>query len=130
MTYFVNTGVGFGSMYVCTFIMVNHYFDKYRSLATGIATCGSGIGMFIFAPLSLLLIETFAWKGAMLIIAGISLNCFVLGATFKNGPQSALTDDDTEQPRLFAWELLRNPVFVLFWSSSIIVGTGEVHSLT
>ena len=57
-------------MYLCAYVMIGHYFEKYRALATGIASCGSGVGTFIFAPLSVALIESYGWKGAMWIIAG------------------------------------------------------------
>ena len=57
------TGVGFGLMYLCTYVMIGHYFEKYRALATGIASCGSGVGTFIFAPLSVALINSYGWKG-------------------------------------------------------------------
>ena len=46
------TGVGFGLMYLPSIVMVGYYFDKRRALATGIAVCGSGIGSFVFAPLT------------------------------------------------------------------------------
>ena len=31
--------------------MVGFYFEKRRAVANGIAGCGSGVGMFIYAPL-------------------------------------------------------------------------------
>lgn len=65
------------------------YFEKYRSLATGIAVCGSGFGTFIFAPLTEVLISSYGWRGAMLIIGGIVLNCIIFGSTFKPLPSGS-----------------------------------------
>ena len=72
------------------------YFEKYRSLATGIAVCGSGLGTFIFAPLSEYLITEYDWEGAMLIIAGLVLNCIVLGALFRPVPETRVDEVDTK----------------------------------
>ena len=72
-----------GMMYLPTLVTVGHYFKKKRALATGIAVCGSGIGGFIFAPLSQYLIEMYTWKGAMWIIAAICLNGVVIGTLLR-----------------------------------------------
>ena len=45
-------------------IAVGYYFEKKRSLATGISVSGSGVGTFLFAPLATYLIEVFGWKVA------------------------------------------------------------------
>lgn len=37
-------GMGFGLIYLPAIVSVTMYFEKYRSLATGIAVCGSGFG--------------------------------------------------------------------------------------
>ena len=57
-------------MYHCVYVMIGHYFEKRRALATGIVSCGSSVGTFIFAPLSVSVIEYYGWKGAMLILSG------------------------------------------------------------
>lgn len=67
---------------------VTCYFEKKRSLATGIAVCGSGLGTFVFAPLTEYLIVEYGWRGAMLIIAGFVLNCAILGALFRPVPDA------------------------------------------
>jgi len=67
-------------------VSVTCYFEKKRSLATGIAVCGSGLGTFLFAPLIEHLIVEYGWRGAILIIAGLVLNCAILGALFRPVP--------------------------------------------
>ena len=50
-------------MYLCAYVMIGYFFKKYRALATGFTSCGSGVGTFIFAPMSVALIESYGWKG-------------------------------------------------------------------
>ncbi|KAK7488004.1 hypothetical protein BaRGS_00020749 [Batillaria attramentaria] len=84
ITYGVIGGFGFGMMYLPAIVIVGYYFERRRALATGIAVCGSGIGMFIMAPLSGFLLREFDWKGALLVIAGIVFN----GAAAAGGGKS------------------------------------------
>lgn len=77
------TGLGFGLIYLPAIVSVTCYFEKYRSLATGIAVCGSGLGTFVFAPIITLLLQEYGWKGSMLIIGGLLLNCIVFGVIFR-----------------------------------------------
>lgn len=83
LTYGVLGGIGFGMIYLPAVVAVGYYFEKKRSLATGIAVCGSGFGTFAFAPLATMLLENFGWKGANLILAGLILNCAVFGALMR-----------------------------------------------
>lgn len=73
----VCAGIGFGFIYLPAVVAVSYYFETKRSLATGIAVCGSGFGTFAFAPLATYLLEQFGWRGANLILAGFILNCAV-----------------------------------------------------
>ncbi|XP_014673972.1 PREDICTED: uncharacterized protein LOC106814187 [Priapulus caudatus] len=77
------TGLGFGLTYLPSIVSVTFYFEKRRALATGIAVCGSGIGTFIFAPFTQYLITEYTWKGALLVHAGLILNCIVCGALMR-----------------------------------------------
>ncbi|XP_055639332.1 monocarboxylate transporter 12 isoform X2 [Toxorhynchites rutilus septentrionalis] len=83
VTYGVIGGIGFCFIYVPSVITVGYYFEKWRALATGIALCGSGVGTFVFAPLSSMLINQFGWRGALLAQAGIILLCALFGCIFK-----------------------------------------------
>lgn len=70
-------GLGFGLIYLPAVVCVGYYFETKRSLATGIAVCGSGVGTFAFAPLASKLLEMYGWQGANLILAGLILKCAV-----------------------------------------------------
>ncbi|RZF33974.1 hypothetical protein LSTR_LSTR017097 [Laodelphax striatellus] len=79
----LGTGMGFGLIYLPAIVSVTCYFEKYRSLATGIAVCGSGLGTFVFAPITKFLINEFGWKDSMLIIGASILICIVFGMMFR-----------------------------------------------
>ncbi|CAG2107617.1 unnamed protein product, partial [Medioppia subpectinata] len=84
------TGFGFGL--IC-------YFEKRRAFATGIAVCGSGIGSAVLAPLIEWLVGLFGWKGAMLIVAGLTLNCCVFGALFRPLVETYEDCDENEKEK-------------------------------
>ncbi|XP_049872731.1 monocarboxylate transporter 4-like isoform X2 [Pectinophora gossypiella] len=84
LTYGLLGGFGFGMIYLPSIVAVGYYFDTRRSLATGIAVCGSGVGTFSFAPLAAFLLSTFGtWQRANLVLAGIILCCSIWGALMK-----------------------------------------------
>ncbi|GBP31160.1 Monocarboxylate transporter 9 [Eumeta japonica] len=83
----VCTGFGFGLIYLPAIVSVTVWFEQYRSLATGIAVCGSGLGTFLFAPLTSALINNYGWRGSMAIMGAIVLNCVVFGLMFKPVPE-------------------------------------------
>lgn len=82
-TYGFLGGFGFGMIYLPAVVAVGYYFETKRSLATGIAVCGSGFGTFAFAPLATYLLEEYGWKNALLIFAGMILNCAIFGAMMR-----------------------------------------------
>lgn len=84
LTYGVMGGIGFGMIYLPAVVAVGYYFEKKRSLATGIAVCGSGFGTFVFAPLATFLLEHLnGWRGANLVLAGTILCCALFGALMR-----------------------------------------------
>ena len=89
---FLIAGLGLSLCYVAAIAVVAFYFDKRLSLATGLAVCGSGIGTFIFAPITQYLINEYGWRGAMLILSGIFLNIVICGALMREieGPGGTL----------------------------------------
>ena len=74
LTYGVIGGFGLGLIYLPAVVAVGYYFEKRRALATGISVCGSGVGTFLFAPLSTALLNAVDWKAANLVFAGTMCN--------------------------------------------------------
>ncbi|ESN96804.1 hypothetical protein HELRODRAFT_85916 [Helobdella robusta] len=83
LTFGLVAGFGLSLVYVPAVVIVAFYFEKKRAFATGIAVAGSGIGGFVFPILVELLVETYSWRGALLIMGGIMLNIVLCGALFR-----------------------------------------------
>lgn len=83
VVYGIIGGIGCGLMYLPAVVCVGYYFESKRSLATGIAVCGSGFGTFVFAPMASVLVNNYGWKTTNLIIGGIALCCVVFGVLMK-----------------------------------------------
>lgn len=83
-TFGIFAGFGLSLCYVAAVVIVAYYFDKRRSFATGLSVCGSGIGTFIFAPLTQILIDEYGWRGTTLILSGVFLNMTVCGMLMRD----------------------------------------------
>uniref|UniRef100_W8AKZ3 Monocarboxylate transporter 14 n=1 Tax=Ceratitis capitata TaxID=7213 RepID=W8AKZ3_CERCA len=84
LTFGVISGLGLGIGYVTAVVSIAFWFDKKRTFATGIGASGTGIGTFLYAPLTQWLIDTYGWRGATLILAGTMLNTCVCGALMRD----------------------------------------------
>lgn len=78
-TFGVIGGLGLGIGYVTAVCSVVGWFDKRRTFATGIGASGTGIGTFLYAPLTQYLLESYGWRGTCLILAGTLFNICVCG---------------------------------------------------
>ncbi|XP_067631591.1 uncharacterized protein chk [Eurosta solidaginis] len=84
LTFGVISGLGLGIGYVTAVVSIAFWFDKKRTFATGIGASGTGIGTFLYAPLTQWLIDNYGWRGATLILAGTMLNTCVCGALMRD----------------------------------------------
>ncbi len=57
--------------------------NGYFSCSAGVTVCGSGIGTFLFAPLTEYLLSVYDWKGAMTVISALVLHGIIAGALFR-----------------------------------------------
>lgn len=79
-TYSVINGVGVGLATSAAFVALNHYFSKKRGQAVGLSMAGTAIGMLIMPQLVSFLLETYDFRGAVLLLSGLALHAAV-GAT-------------------------------------------------
>ncbi|KAJ8416626.1 hypothetical protein AAFF_G00325040 [Aldrovandia affinis] len=77
------TGTGWALVFTPTVASVMQYFTHRRSLATALGFTGVGLSSFAFSPLFQLLVELYAWRGALLILGGLSLNMVACGALIR-----------------------------------------------
>ncbi|CAH0723088.1 unnamed protein product, partial [Brenthis ino] len=111
LTFGIMAGFGLSLCYVAAVVIVAYYFDKKRSLATGISVCGSGIGTFIFAPLTYVLLDEYGWRGTTLILAGFFLNMAVCGMLFRDLPWTTTMNEEKARERKRKREKKRNKRF-------------------
>lgn len=102
LTYGVLGGIGFCMVYIPAVVIIGFYFEKWRALATGLAMCGSGVGTFIFAPLSTYLLDTYTWRETMQIQGCIIVSCALFGIAFRpiQPVTLAAADVDDEKNKL------------------------------
>ncbi|XP_066537745.1 monocarboxylate transporter 12-B [Hoplias malabaricus] len=77
------TGLGFALSYTPAISMVGIYFSERKALAYGIAMSGSGIGTVVLAPVVQILIDSYSWRGAVLILGGLVSHLCVCGALMR-----------------------------------------------
>nr|XP_002741996.1 PREDICTED: monocarboxylate transporter 9-like [Saccoglossus kowalevskii] len=80
---FCVTGMAFSLTCGPSIVIVGQYCHKRHALANGIVYAGNSVGMMVFPPLHHKLIETYGWRGAMIVMAGINLNVVVCGMLMR-----------------------------------------------
>lgn len=109
-------------MFLPQVTIVTDWFDKRLSFATGIAVCGSGFGMAIFALVSDHFIQYLNWKGAMLVLASLMSLCVFFALTFQDPPNKVALNAKMKKEATFKgaiketfnFKILRNPFFAYF----------------
>ncbi|XP_046557850.1 monocarboxylate transporter 12-like isoform X2 [Haliotis rubra] len=127
VVYGVLTGTGVSLMYATSTVIVLQYFDKRRGLAMSISSLGEGVGMLVLPPLTNLLIETYSWRGAFLVTAGITLNAAVFGLLFVPPPYLRKVSQNNIQTKSVMQsfkQLLKKKLFFVFALSSLLVHVG------
>ncbi|XP_060112810.1 monocarboxylate transporter 13-like [Heteronotia binoei] len=77
------SGFGWALVFTPSMASMARYFKARRTLATGLALTGVGLSSFAFSPLFQLLVDLYAWRGALMIVAGMSFNLVVCGALIR-----------------------------------------------
>lgn len=90
---FPPTGLGFGLIYLPAIVSVTCYFERLRSLATGIAVCGSGLGTIIFAPIIDYTVREYGWKITLLVLSVTVLSAVLFGILLR-----PLEEQPVEEP--------------------------------
>ncbi|KAL4220661.1 hypothetical protein ACF0H5_021056 [Mactra antiquata] len=118
LTYGIMTGLGFGLACTPSIMIIEQHFHRHRFQAVSIAVGGVGAGIIAFPFMIKHLLEYYAWRGTLLLLAGMAFNLCVCGALMfpvHKAKQVKL------QPLLSCLPL-RNPIFHglcisnFFWS--------------
>ncbi|XP_072947609.1 monocarboxylate transporter 7-like [Epargyreus clarus] len=76
-------GFGYCLINMSSGLVVGFYFEKLRSLALAIATCGSSVGTMTFFPLNSYLVKLAGWRTTTLLHSGLFGLIYFLGMTFQ-----------------------------------------------
>ena len=86
-------GVGAAFIYIPSFGVINHHFDKRKALAMAISTLGAGSGVFI-APMMIIMFDRmYGFTGCMMMISAVNLHACICG--FVYGAPRTLLQKDT-----------------------------------
>ncbi|XP_026208189.1 monocarboxylate transporter 13 isoform X2 [Anabas testudineus] len=96
LTMGVISGLGWGLMFTPMVATVMAHFTRRRTLALGLGFCSIGLSSFAFNPLFQLLVEKYAWRGALLILGGLSLNLVPCGALIRPQQQSESPEEKVD----------------------------------
>jgi len=95
------------------------WFDKNRSLAVSLVSIGGGVAPMVITPLASLLIQTYGWRSAMLIIA-IAAWALLLPTSLliRRAPgmapaETAAAGPEPRPVRSSIWSVLRKPQFLV-----------------
>ncbi|XP_026729879.1 monocarboxylate transporter 14-like [Trichoplusia ni] len=84
ITFGVIAGLGLGLVYVTAVVSIAYWFEKKRNLAVGLGACGTGVGTFLYAPMTQFFIEEYGWRGTILLLSGTLLNLCVCGCVMRD----------------------------------------------
>ena len=93
--YSLHPGVGLGLCYIPAISVVGLHFEKRRTLAMGMAVAGLGAGSMVFPPVIRYLDHVYAWKGAILVTAGLVLHIMVFASVYRPAPKRHSTRGDS-----------------------------------
>ena len=118
-------------VYIPAILIVGFYFEKKRALANGIANSGSGLGAFIYAPLCHVLLMYYGWRGSLLILSALVLNCIVCSALFRplraKRIGSNIIECDYFQPAVKMDQLIFKNKHLKFPQDSVIRSVSEAE---
>ncbi|XP_038073632.1 monocarboxylate transporter 12-like [Patiria miniata] len=90
---------GFGASfnwYIGFAVMASYFKEKYP-LAIGLSTMGIPLGIMAYGPVTQVLLNTYGWRGTMLLLGGISFHLVACALLVRRDPSSNSANSDTDQ---------------------------------
>ncbi len=84
--YTVIPAAGEGFIAIPASVLVQYYFTRRRALAIALSTLGQALSAVVTGPLIRVLINVYAWRGAMLLSAAVSIQGLVCAAAMRPAP--------------------------------------------
>ena len=77
--------------------LVPEYFNVYFETAVGIYSCGTGLGILIMPIVTQTLLDIYGWRGALILLSGLTFHSVPFGAFLKPYHQSKVQDKNVYQ---------------------------------
>ncbi|XP_070539655.1 monocarboxylate transporter 13-like [Ptychodera flava] len=109
LTYGLITAFGYSLVVTPVMSLPAKYFRRHYALANGIVFAGVAVAWISLPSLSQLMIQTYGWRGAMLLLSALTANICVCGVILKSpqeGRHPAVSVDQNDQCRGQSSELL------------------------
>jgi MFS family permease len=133
--YGLGVGLGVGCAYVPAIGAVQRWFLRRRGFASGLAVSGIGVGTLAMPPLATMLIASFGWRDAYLVLGALAV---VVGGgaalLIENDPRRRGLGPDGDPPRpgsqtihaegMTVREAIRSRRFVLLYLACLICSFG------
>lgn len=117
------TGLGWALVFTPSLGTVGRYFPAQRALATGLVVSGASVSGLALGPLVPLLLDTYGWRGALLLLAAISFNLVAAGALLRPLPvPGEAPGPPRDRPGLL--RLLRHGPFIRYALAFVLVDAG------
>lgn len=81
--YGVIAGFGYALINMSASLVVGFYFERLRSVAMAIGTCGSSVGIMALFPINTYLIKIGGWRATTLLHSAFFAISFFLGLTYR-----------------------------------------------
>ncbi|XP_012868682.1 PREDICTED: monocarboxylate transporter 11 [Dipodomys ordii] len=118
-------GAGWALVFAPALGTLSRYFSRRRVLAVGLALTGNGASSLVLAPALQLLLDTFGWRGALLLLGAVTLHLTPCGALLR---PLALTGDPPAPPRsplaALGLGLFKRRAFSIFALGTALIGGG------
>lgn len=121
----VLAGSGWALVFAPALGTVSRYFSRRRVLAVGLALTGNGASSLLLAPVLQLLLDTFGWRGALLLLGAITLHLTPCGALLR---PLELPGDPPAPPRgplaALGLDLFTHRAFLVFALGTALIAGG------
>ncbi|XP_051982771.1 monocarboxylate transporter 13 isoform X1 [Xyrauchen texanus] len=120
LTMGVISGLGWALVFTPIIASVMQYFTMRRSLAMGLGLTGVGLASFAFSPLFQYLVEVYAWRGALLILGGLSFNLIACGALIRPIKKPKVVEKTENTPNVKKCTSLLSRIYECFELSLLL----------
>lgn len=90
---------GLGTLSATWTRVVTQWFDKWRGIALGVASCGTGITGFLVKPFMAQMIEAYGWRAAVIAVGllPIVVGWPIVALMFREPPKQEIQEGATEK---------------------------------